>query len=59
MKIDENLNWHQQMNNMVIKWNRENALIHMIGSSANSRTLKSIYFAKFETHLKYANFVWT
>ena len=56
LKIDENLNWHQQINNVAVKLNRANAMLSKIRHFVDKNTLKSIYRAIFESHLFYLDF---
>ena len=49
-KIDENLNWKDQTYNI--------ALLYKIRKSVSFNTPKPIYFAIFDSHINYANFVW-
>ena len=53
-KIDENLNWHQQINNVAVKLNRANAMLSKVRHFVDKKTLKSIYHAIFESHLFYS-----
>ena len=57
-KIDENLNWHQQINNVAVKLNRANAMLSKVRHFVHKKTLKSIYRAIFESHLLYSCLVW-
>ena len=52
-KIDENLNWHQQINNVAVKLNRANAMLSKVRRFVDKKTLKSIYHAIFESHTEY------
>ena len=38
--------------------NRANALLYKIRNYVNFNTLKSIYFAIFDSHINYANLIW-
>ena len=58
IKIDESLNWKQQIHNIAIKLNRANALLYTIRNFVNRHILRTIYFAIFDTHLNYANLIW-
>ena len=42
----------------LIKLNRANVLLFKISNSANLNTLKTTYYAIFDSHIKYANVVW-
>ena len=58
IKIDENLNWHEQINNVAVKLNRANAMLSKVRHFVHKNTLKSIYHAIFESHLFYSCLVW-
>ena len=58
IKIDENLNWHQQINNVAVKLNRANAMLSKVRHFVDKKTLKSVYHAIFESHLIYSCLVW-
>ena len=58
IKIDENLNWHEQINNVAVKLNRANAMLSKVRHFVHKKTLKSIYRAIFESHLLYSCLVW-
>ena len=55
VKIDENLNWKDHIHNIATKLNRANAILFKIGNYVNFNTVKSIYFAIFDSQIKYAN----
>ena len=52
VKIDENLNWKNHIHDIATKLNRYNTLLYKIRNYVNSNTLKSIYFAIFDSHNK-------
>ena len=58
VKIDVNLNWQCQVNDISIKLNRANALLFKIRKYVSLKVLRSIYFAIFESHLFYFSLVW-
>ena len=58
VKIDENLNWKDHIHDIATKLNRANALLFKIRNYVNFNTLKSIYFAIFDSHINYANLIW-
>ena len=58
IKIDENLNWKQHIHDITIKLNRANALLSIIRNYVNKHTLRTIYFAIFDSHINYANLIW-
>ena len=59
IKIDQNLNWKDHINDIAVKLNRANALLFKIRNFVNITILKTIYFAIFDSHINYANLVWT
>ena len=58
VKIGENLNWKDHIHDIATKLNRANALLFNIRNYVNFNTLKSIYFAIFDSHINYANLIW-
>ena len=58
VKIDENLNWKYYIHNIATKLNRANGPLFKIRNYVNFNTLKSIYFAIFDSHINYANLIW-
>ena len=58
IKIDQNLNWKDHINDIAVKLNRANALLFKIRNFVNIIILKTIYFAIFDSHINYANLVW-
>ena len=57
IKINENLNWKQNIHDITIKLNRANALLSVIRNYVNKLTLRTIYFAIFDSHINYANLI--
>ena len=57
VKIDRFLHWHDQVNSIAVKLNRANTL-PKIGNYINMKTLENIYFAIFDSHLRYSWIVW-
>ena len=55
VKIDENLNWKDQTNDIVAKLNRANALLYKIRNYVSFDTSKVISFVIFDSHVNYAN----
>ena len=45
IKIDENLDWHQQINNVAIELKRANGMLSKVRYFLDKKTLKSIYHA--------------
>ena len=58
IKIDENLNWHEQIKNVAAKLNRANTMLSKVRNFVYKKTLKSIYHTIFESHLFYSCIVW-
>ena len=58
IKIDENLNLHEQINNFAAKLNRANAMLSKVRHFVHKKTLKSIYHAIFKPHFSYSCFNW-
>ena len=56
--IDDNLNWKQQISDIVIKLNKANSILSKLRHFINRKTLKSIYHAMFEPHLYYSPLIW-
>ena len=59
VKVDANLSWKCQVNDLSIKLNRANALPFKIRKCVSSKILRSIYFALFESHLSYCSLAWS
>ena len=59
VKIDANLNWQCQVNDLSVKLNRRaNALLFKIRKQVSAKTLRSIYFVIFKPHLPDCSIVW-
>ena len=58
IKINENFNWKQNIHDIVIKLNRANALLSIIRNYVNKHSLRTIYFAIFDSHINYVNLIW-
>ena len=58
IKIDQYLNWRDNINNMAIKLNKANVMLYKIRQFVNERTLISIYHVICDSHLNYASIVW-
>ena len=52
-KFDENLNWHQEINDFAVKLNRANAMLSFVRHFVDKKTFKLIYHAIFESNLFY------
>ena len=57
IKIDESLNWKEQISDIVIKLNKINAILSKLRHFIDRKTLKSVYHAIFEPHLCYSSLV--
>ena len=58
VKIDINLTWQHHVNDLSIKLNRANALLFKMRKYVSPKTLRSIYFAIFDSYLSYCCLVW-
>ncbi|XP_065642635.1 uncharacterized protein LOC136074258 [Hydra vulgaris] len=58
IKIDESLTWKSHIKELSIKLNRSNAILSKIRYYVNEKTLKSIYFAIFNSHITYCCLSW-
>ena len=56
VKIDKRLTWHHHINDLPVKLNRANTLLFKIRKFHLS--IRSIYFAIFESNLNYCSLVW-
>ena len=55
---NENHTWVDHINDIAIKLNKANAMLFKVKELVIIKILKSIYYAIFDCHLKYANTVW-
>ena len=58
IRIDENLNWKHHVSDNAIKLNIANALLFKVRRFPIVNTLKTIYYAIFDSYISYANVVW-
>ena len=58
VKIDSILHWHDHGNSIAVILNRANALLLKIRNYVNTKTLRNIYFAIFNSFLSYSCIVW-
>ena len=58
IQIDERLTWKQQVNHVALKLNKVNATLSKLRHVLDIKTLRSVYYAIFESHLCYASLVW-
>ena len=56
--MTDSLHWHNQVNSIAVKLNIANALLLKIRNYVNTKTLRNIYFAIFDSHLSYSCIVW-
>ena len=57
VKVDGNLLWKSHIDYLPVKLSRANVLLIKIRNLVNSSTLRTIYFAIFESHLNYCSLV--
>ena len=57
IKANENINWKQRIHELAIKLNTANALLSIIKNYVNKHILRTIYFAKFDSHINYVNLI--
>ena len=58
IKIEANLNWQCQVNDLSVKLNRANTLLFKIRKYVTPKTLRTIYFDIFESHLFHCSIAW-
>ena len=58
VKMESKLNWKSHVNAIAAKLNRANAMLYKVRDFVNANVLKSIYYALFESHNKYACIMW-
>ena len=58
IKIHQNFNWKNRINDIAVKLNSANAPLFKKRNFVNIIILKTIYFAIFESHINYPNLVW-
>ena len=58
IRIDKQLNWRDHNNEVTIKLNRANAILHKVREYVSTNTLWFIYYTIFYWHLNYGNLVW-
>ena len=57
-EIDKRLTWKQQITHVALKLNKTNAMLSKLRHVLDIKTLRSVYYAIFESHLCYASLVW-
>ena len=58
IQIDQRLTGKQQINHVALKLNKANAMLSKLRYVFDIKTLRSVYYAIFESHLCYASLVW-
>ena len=58
IQIEKRLTWKQQINHVAFKLNKANAMLSKLRHVLDIKTLRSVYYAIFESHLCYASLVW-
>ena len=58
IQIDKRLTWKQHINLVALKLNKANAMLSKLRHVLDIKTLRSVYYAIFESHLCYASLVW-
>ena len=58
IKIGKQLNWKEHINESAIKLNRANAILYKVREFVSTNTLRSIYYAIFDSHLSNGNLFW-
>ena len=58
LKLDQHLTFRQYMDTIKLKLNRANSLLAKIRYHVDSKLLKTIYSAIFESHLRYGCQLW-
>jgi hypothetical protein len=56
--IDEHLSWNNHINQLTVKLSRANGILAKIRHFVSLDILRSIYFAIFESHIRYGCIVW-
>ena len=57
IQIGKRLTWTQQINHVVLKLNKANTMLSILRHVLDTKTLRSVYCAIFESHLCYASLV--
>ena len=56
--LDEHLSFNEHMNILKQKFNRENGILAKLRYYVSANTLKTIYYALFDSHMRYACQIW-
>ena len=57
IQIDKRLTWKQHINHVALELNKANAMLSKLRHVLDIKTLRSVYYAIFESHLCYASLV--
>ena len=57
IQIDKRLPWKQQINHVALKLNKANVMLSKLRHVIDIKTLRSVYYAIFKSHLCYASLV--
>ena len=58
IQIDKSLTWKHQIINVAVEREKADAMLSKLTRGLHKNTLKSVYYATFESHLRYASLVW-
>ena len=58
IQSDKRLTWKQHINHVALKLNKANSMLSKLRHVLDIKTLGSVYYAIFESHLCYASLVW-
>ena len=58
IKIEKQLSWRDHINEVAIKLNKANAMLYKVSEFVSTNTLRSIYYAIFDSHLSNGNLFW-
>ena len=58
IQIDKRLTWKQHINHVALKLNKANAMLSKLRHVLDIKTLRSVYYAIFESYLCFASLVW-
>ena len=58
IQIEERLTWKQQISHAALKLNKANVVLSNLRHVLDIKTLRSVYYAIFESHLCYVSLVW-
>ena len=58
IQFDKKLIWKQDINPVILKLNKANAILSKIGHVLDIKTLRSVYYAIFGSRLCYVSLAW-